>query len=102
MTVWSFQLLAQINNAAVLHLDNTYEHAVECIDTNYYGTKNVTETLLPHLKASSAGARIVNVSSRMAWINMVRSSMPLRDLETNICIYTDHSAFLLNFPLCLA
>lgn len=65
--------ISQVNNAAVMHLDNAYEHAVEAIDTNYYGTKNLTETLLPLLKASPAGARIVNISSRMAWIDMVTS-----------------------------
>lgn len=40
----------------------TYEKAEECFSTNYYGTKNVTEALLPLLKLSTS-ARIVNVSS---------------------------------------
>lgn len=68
-----------VNNAAVLHLDNAYEHALECIDTNYHGTKNCTETLLPLLKASPAGARIVNLSSRLAWIDMCITDKGLRD-----------------------
>lgn len=56
----------QVNNASVNHFDNIYEHAVECIDINYRGTVNLTEKLLPMLKPSSAGARIVNVSSSMS------------------------------------
>ncbi|RAL43144.1 hypothetical protein DM860_009926 [Cuscuta australis] len=41
----------------------TYEKAKECLDTNYYGVKKVTEALLPLLQLSTGGARIVNVSS---------------------------------------
>lgn len=40
----------------------TCDAAKAGIQTNYYGTKNVTEALLPQLQASSDG-RIVNVSS---------------------------------------
>ncbi|KAJ7960398.1 (+)-neomenthol dehydrogenase-like [Quillaja saponaria] len=42
---------------------HTYEQGEECINTNYYGVKRVTEALLPLLQLSPAGARIVNVSS---------------------------------------
>ncbi|PWA50383.1 glucose/ribitol dehydrogenase [Artemisia annua] len=41
----------------------TIEKAKECLDTNYYGVKNVTQALLPLLERSTFGARIVNVSS---------------------------------------
>ncbi|RAL47857.1 hypothetical protein DM860_011442 [Cuscuta australis] len=41
----------------------TYEKAKECLHTNYYGVKKVTEALLPLLQLSTGGARIVNVSS---------------------------------------
>ncbi|KAF8412292.1 hypothetical protein HHK36_000253 [Tetracentron sinense] len=40
----------------------TYELAEECLKTNYYGTKRVTEALIPLLQLSNS-ARIVNVSS---------------------------------------
>ncbi|KAL6651099.1 hypothetical protein ACP70R_010024 [Stipagrostis hirtigluma subsp. patula] len=40
----------------------TYEEAKECMRTNYYGAKLVTEALLPLLLLSPSG-RIVNVSS---------------------------------------
>ena len=40
----------------------TYEEAKQCMRTNYYGAKIVTEALLPLLQLSPSG-RIVNVSS---------------------------------------
>ncbi|PUZ76773.1 hypothetical protein GQ55_1G317000 [Panicum hallii var. hallii] len=44
------------------HTTEPYEKAEECLRTNYYGTKIVTEELLPLLQSSSHG-RIVNISS---------------------------------------
>ncbi|KAK1374797.1 short-chain dehydrogenase/reductase 2b-like [Heracleum sosnowskyi] len=41
---------------------STYEMAVDCLNTNYFGTKKVTEALLPLLQLSKS-ARIVNVTS---------------------------------------
>ncbi|CAM0145035.1 unnamed protein product [Urochloa decumbens] len=41
----------------------TYDEAVKCLKTNYYGIKWVTEGLLPLLKRSTSGARIVNTTS---------------------------------------
>ncbi|XP_020082409.1 (+)-neomenthol dehydrogenase-like [Ananas comosus] len=40
----------------------TYEKAEECLETNYYGTKRVTEALIP-LLLKSQSPRIVNISS---------------------------------------
>ncbi|KAK1316045.1 (+)-neomenthol dehydrogenase [Acorus calamus] len=40
----------------------SYEDAKQCLDTNFYGCRRVTEALLPLLKLSPS-ARIVNVSS---------------------------------------
>ncbi|KAJ0967106.1 hypothetical protein J5N97_024023 [Dioscorea zingiberensis] len=40
----------------------TYEKAKECLDINFYGTKRVTEALIPLLQLSNQ-PRIVNVSS---------------------------------------
>ncbi|CAN1251564.1 Salutaridine reductase [Linum perenne] len=42
---------------------HTYEKAEECLNTNFYGVKATTEALLPLLKLSTHGARIVNISS---------------------------------------
>ncbi|XP_019055208.1 PREDICTED: salutaridine reductase [Nelumbo nucifera] len=40
----------------------TYDLAEECLKTNYYGTKRVTEALIPLLQLSNS-ARIINISS---------------------------------------
>ncbi|KAL0425966.1 UNVERIFIED_CONTAM: (-)-isopiperitenone reductase [Sesamum radiatum] len=42
----------------------TLEDAEQCVETNYYGAKRVTEALIPLLKLSDA-PRIVNVSSTL-------------------------------------
>ncbi|XP_024966633.1 short-chain dehydrogenase/reductase 2b-like [Cynara cardunculus var. scolymus] len=44
-------------------IKTTYDKAKECLNTNYYGVKNVIRALLPLLQRSTSGARIVNVSS---------------------------------------
>ncbi|KAI3514335.1 hypothetical protein L1887_12661 [Cichorium endivia] len=44
-------------------MKTTYDKAKECLDTNYYGVKNLTRALLPFLQRSASGGRIVNVSS---------------------------------------
>ncbi|KAI5009038.1 hypothetical protein ZWY2020_010086 [Hordeum vulgare] len=41
----------------------TYDEAVKCLNTNYYGLKWATEALLPLLKKSTSGARIINTTS---------------------------------------
>ncbi|GJN26917.1 hypothetical protein PR202_gb14884 [Eleusine coracana subsp. coracana] len=50
----------------------TFEEAKECMKTNYYGVKIVTEALLPLLQLSSSG-RIVNVSSRFGLLRNFNS-----------------------------
>ena len=40
----------------------TYSLAEECVETNYYGAKRITEALIPLLLLSDS-PRIVNVSS---------------------------------------
>ena len=68
--------ILQINNAAVNFnqgFDNTVEYASQVITTNYYGTKNMIQAMIPLMKPSAAGARIVNVSSRLGRINGKRS-----------------------------
>ncbi|CAO2818374.1 unnamed protein product [Amaranthus hypochondriacus] len=61
-----------VNNAGVnfnIGSENSVEHAEQVIKTNYYGTKNLIEALIPLMKPSPSGARIVNVSSRLGRIN---------------------------------
>ena len=64
---------ALVNNAAICFNDATLygkvdytpfeQQAAITIQTNYFGTLKVTESLLPLLRASSASPRIVNVAS---------------------------------------
>lgn len=61
-----------VNNAGVNYnvgSDNSVEHAEQVINTNYYGTKNMIEAMIPLMKPSAAGSRIVNVSSRLGRLN---------------------------------
>ncbi|KAK7310097.1 hypothetical protein RJT34_07361 [Clitoria ternatea] len=61
-----------VNNAGVnfnLGSDNSVENARKVIETNYYGTRSLTEAIIPLMKPSLVGARIVNVSSRLGRLN---------------------------------
>ncbi|KAL0459054.1 UNVERIFIED_CONTAM: (+)-neomenthol dehydrogenase [Sesamum latifolium] len=66
-------------------MKTTYETAKECLDTNYYGVKNVTEALLPLLQRSTLGARIVNVSSLRSELRRIPNEQireELGDIDT--------------------
>jgi len=68
--------MKQINNAGVnfnVGSENSVEHAEQVIRTNYYGTKSVIKAMLPLMRPSKAGARIVNVSSRLGRLNGKRN-----------------------------
>ncbi|XP_059644422.1 uncharacterized protein LOC132286166 [Cornus florida] len=61
-----------INNAGVSFnqgSDITIECAEKVINTNYFGTKNMIKAMIPLMKPSESGARIVNVSSRLGRLN---------------------------------
>ncbi|CAN6228991.1 unnamed protein product [Urochloa humidicola] len=65
------------------HCRETSDAAKAGIQTNYYGTKNVTQALLPLLQASSDG-RIVNVSSDFGLLSHFRDEelkQELNDIE---------------------
>ncbi|CAN6268661.1 unnamed protein product [Urochloa humidicola] len=60
-----------------------YDDARKGLQTNYYGTKLVIETLLPLLQASSDG-RIVNVSSGWGLLRLINNEelrQELNDIE---------------------
>ncbi|TKY60518.1 (+)-neomenthol dehydrogenase [Spatholobus suberectus] len=68
----------QVNNAGVnfnFGSDNSAENASLVIETNYYGTKRMIEAMVPLMKPSSAGGRIVNVSSRLGRLNGKRNRL---------------------------
>ncbi|KAF5797497.1 putative NAD(P)-binding domain superfamily [Helianthus annuus] len=51
----------------------TYETAKDCIETNYYGTKHVTQALLPFLHLSTS-PRIVNISTGISKLEVLSVS----------------------------
>ncbi|KAL1809823.1 hypothetical protein ACET3Z_026813 [Daucus carota] len=67
-----------VNNAGAnfnYGTDNSVEHAEQIIQTNYYGTKNVTEAMIPIMRHSDVGARIVNVSSKLGKLHSRRNKI---------------------------
>ncbi|KAF5176814.1 Carbonyl reductase [NADPH] [Thalictrum thalictroides] len=62
-------------------IQQTYEKAEECLDTNYYGCKRVTEALLPLLKLSDSGARIINVSSLRSELKRMPNEQTRKELN---------------------
>lgn len=64
--------MMQVNNAGAnfnIGSENSVKFAENVIATNYFGTKQVIETMIPLMKPSASGARIVNVSSRLGRLN---------------------------------
>ncbi|KAK9927261.1 hypothetical protein M0R45_024453 [Rubus argutus] len=57
----------------------THETAVDCLKTNYYGVKQLTEALLPLLQKSEA-PRIVNVSSTLGQLRVIQNEKAKKDL----------------------
>ncbi|KAK9076701.1 hypothetical protein SSX86_005035 [Deinandra increscens subsp. villosa] len=55
-------------------IDQPYDMGEECMKTNYYGTKAVTEAFLPLLQLSSS-PRIVNVSSNYGELHWIHNKM---------------------------
>ncbi|KAM6576666.1 hypothetical protein CsatB_028503 [Cannabis sativa] len=77
-------LSGKVANLVQSVIKQPYEKAEECLNINYYGVKRVTEALLPLLKLSPSGARIVNVSSLRSELKRVPSEnirKELGDLE---------------------
>ncbi|CAL0327718.1 unnamed protein product [Lupinus luteus] len=66
-----------VNNAGVNFNHGSHHNSVEnarnVIETNYFGTKSMTEAMIQLMKPSSHGGRIVNVSSRLGRINGKRN-----------------------------
>jgi carbonyl reductase 1 len=61
-----------VNNAGI----SRGETDADVFDTNYYGVKRVTTAILPLLRPSSAGARIINVSSSLGELKVHAASQP--------------------------
>ncbi|BAT73174.1 carbonyl reductase [NADPH] 1 [Vigna umbellata] len=76
-----------VNNAGVnfnFGSNNSVEHANLVIETNYFGTKRMIEAMIPLMKPSSAGGRIVNVSSRLGRLNGKRNRLENEELKEKL------------------
>ncbi|KAL5564761.1 hypothetical protein UlMin_027925 [Ulmus minor] len=76
-----------VNNAGVnfnVGNENSVEHAQMVVATNYFGTKNMVQALIPLMKPSTVGARIVNVSSRLGRLNGRRNRIGDLDLRREL------------------
>ncbi|CAN6579199.1 unnamed protein product [Malus baccata var. baccata] len=60
-------------------LKQTYETAGDCLKTNYYGIKQLTEALIPLLQQSDS-ARIVNVSSQLGQLRVIPNEKAKKEL----------------------
>ncbi|KAG2674060.1 hypothetical protein I3760_13G118700 [Carya illinoinensis] len=81
-TSWLSGKAANLVQGVIKH---TVEKAEECLNTNYYGVKRLTEALLPLLQLSPAGARVVNVSSLRSELRRIPGEhirKELGDIET--------------------
>ncbi|KAI4310746.1 hypothetical protein MLD38_035698 [Melastoma candidum] len=66
----------RVNNAAVSFNEvngNSVDRAETVINTNYRGTKRLTQALLPFFRRSSTVSRILNISSRLGHVNKVKN-----------------------------
>ncbi|KAK4410693.1 Carbonyl reductase [NADPH] 1 [Sesamum angolense] len=76
-----------VNNAGVnfnAGSDNSVEFAEKVIATNYYGTKDMIKAMIPLMRPSDSGARIVNVSSRLGRLNGRRNRIGNIDLRKKL------------------
>ncbi|KAK4414059.1 Carbonyl reductase [NADPH] 1 [Sesamum alatum] len=76
-----------VNNAGVnfnAGSDNSVEFAEKVIATNYYGTKKMIKAMIPLMRPSDSGSRIVNVSSRLGRLNGRRNRIGNIDLRKKL------------------
>jgi len=70
-----------VNNAGIADYGNSYEELKLVLQTNYWGLKNVTRGLLPLLRPSSSGARIINVSSHLGMLERFKNAAFVQQLS---------------------
>ncbi|XP_038977412.1 (+)-neomenthol dehydrogenase-like [Phoenix dactylifera] len=77
------------------HMRETLERAEECFKTNYYGTRDVTEALIPLLRQSISG-RVVNVSSIVGQLRVISNEKLKQDLSNVDALTEERLVELLN------
>ncbi|KAL1533267.1 alcohol dehydrogenase [Salvia divinorum] len=76
-----------INNAGVNYnagSDNSVERAEQVIQTNYFGTKNMIKAMIPLMRPSEPGARIVNVSSKLGRLSGRRNRIENAEIRKKL------------------
>ncbi|XP_073274450.1 uncharacterized protein [Primulina huaijiensis] len=74
-----------VNNAGInSNMDNLEEFAGKVIGTNYFGTKNMIKAMIPLMRPSDSGARIVSVSSRLGRLDGKRNRIGNLDLRKQL------------------
>ncbi|XP_076940511.1 uncharacterized protein LOC143609721 [Bidens hawaiensis] len=76
-----------VNNAGISYntgSENSVECAEKVINTNYFGTKNMLKVVIPLMRSSIEGARIVMVSSRLGRLNGRRNRIAYVDLRQQL------------------
>lgn len=63
-------------NSYMGSLQQNYEMAKECLEINFYGTKDVTDCLIPLLLLSNSG-RVVNLSSTISQLKVTSTMKEL-------------------------
>ncbi|XP_030948001.1 (+)-neomenthol dehydrogenase-like [Quercus lobata] len=61
-------------------INQTYQTTENCLRTNYYGTKQVSEELIPLLQSSNS-ARMVNISSSLGQLKFISNENARKKLE---------------------
>ncbi|KAJ1702144.1 hypothetical protein LUZ63_001923 [Rhynchospora breviuscula] len=74
--------LRQQERAEIFHnnLIESYDKAVNCLKTNYYGVKNMIQAFLPLVQLSNSG-RIVNVSSTLGQLQKLNNEKLRKELK---------------------
>jgi carbonyl reductase 1 len=67
-------LLLQINNAGIGGKGVSLENAKLVLGTNYFAVKNVTKSLLPILRDTPNGARVIVVASRTGQFKVTKNA----------------------------
>lgn len=70
-----------VNNAATADYGNSHEERKLVLQANYWGVKNVTRGLLPLLRPSSSGVRIINVSSHLGMLERIKNATLVQQLS---------------------
>ncbi|KAK9058391.1 hypothetical protein SSX86_023233 [Deinandra increscens subsp. villosa] len=93
----SFDIL--VNNAAVSFNpmgENSIDYAEKVINTNYYGSKQFTEAMLPFFRRAASMSRILNISSRLGTLDKLKNTEMKAILEDTEKLSEDRIETVLN------